>query len=353
MSQLDEQYNRVINSLRSSYDASATPQERERLKYMLADVEAQYDAGREALTSLYADTARDIQQQIAESQAGTAQSVARAGEMFGGLAQSTRSLMEEEAARRIMENRGLGVGAARTDPTNEWVNLLESMTPIQQQYAQNIGDIGTSSLRNIAARAQLQGAASQGDLTRTAGVTRATAQMSAIQDVIDRARKEQERAEDREFLLQRDRLAAQEALRQIAAQSAARAQDADPFAFEDSEVNAARNGAGLVEPQVFAEQRQSKNLSISPTDWQYYYNAYTEEIFGRQNFLNNRINTNNGLIQNILDATSNEDARSASVAQELAILEESNRNLREQIEDLGSRLYNSRQYIISLGVELP
>lgn len=343
MSQLDEQYNRVINSLRSSYDASATPQERERLKYMLADVEAQYDAGRDALTSLYADTARNIQREIAESQAGTAQSVARSGEMFGGLAQSTRSIMEEEAARRIMENRGLGVGAAVTDPTNEWVNLIETMVPLQQQYAQNIGDIGTSSLRNIAARAQLQGAASQGDLTRTAGVTRATAQMSAMQDVIDRARKEQERAEEREFLLQRDRIAAQEALRQIAAQGAARAQDTDPYAYNEALRDAQYAGEQKISPSNWAELRAGSGLSITAADWQTYWNGYQNQTARQINNYNSSIQTNNQEISRIISTGA--DQTSQEAAARLAQLEANNAALSSAIGTLNDDLAQVNLYI--------
>jgi hypothetical protein len=187
---IEQQYNNILRELKSSYRLAETEQEKERLRFMLADIEAQRDAGLQAIAEGYEATVQSIRQRATTAREGAASR----GQEYGAELNQNRDLA---AQRMMLQNlqqqeqfRGLGSGSA--DPTNEWIGLMSALGPAQQQYTQRMGDITAEGIDWMADTTAGQGLAQQADLQRLAAATRSGAIMSHQQQVAARTQREAE-----------------------------------------------------------------------------------------------------------------------------------------------------------------
>lgn len=195
---IQRQYQNILRELSGMYQLAETEQEKERLRYMLADIEAQRDAGLAAIESGYAKTVADIRARGVTAGAEGAQRAERYGSQIQGFATGLEGRLIDQQAAQVAANRGLGSGG--DSAMNEWVGLINSMAPAQQQYTQNMSDINVEGINWLGDVTASQGQAQAADLTRLAAATRSTGTMSHMDRVADRI--ERERAEQRAALMQ-------------------------------------------------------------------------------------------------------------------------------------------------------
>ena len=187
---INRQYNNILRELQGMYQLSETDEERERLRFMLADIEAQRDAGLEAISQGYAQTVAAIQQRGEISRQQTAERAERFGSQLEGYADRTAQRMMLQNINQQQQFRGLGSGSQ--NPVNEWVGLMSAMAPLQQQYTQRMGDITGEGIDWLAGTVGAQGQAQQADLQRLAAATRSASIMSHQRQVDDRIQRERE-----------------------------------------------------------------------------------------------------------------------------------------------------------------
>lgn len=187
---IQEQYNAIFRELQGMYNLSETDEEKERLRFMLADIEAQRDAGLQAIAQGYAETAGKIKERAVLSQKETQERSQRYSDELSGYAQQTEQRLIDQQAAQVAGNRGLGIGAG-VNPTNEFVGLMNTMAPTQQRYTQRMGDINSEAMQFMADTVESQGLAQQGDLQRLAAATRSGSIANHQKSVGDRIAREQ------------------------------------------------------------------------------------------------------------------------------------------------------------------
>lgn len=189
---LDNTFNGIVDELRAMYQLSETEDEKERLRFMLSDIEAQREAGIEAISAGAAATIQRLGEREQKSRQGTTQAVADVGASLGGTADTLARTQQDVTERQIEGNRGLGLGAAVMPQSDLYVDALRSMIPIEQTYQQRLGDITSEGIADqIALTGNLE-TALQGDLLRQASATRAATILSQNQAVQDRINNERE-----------------------------------------------------------------------------------------------------------------------------------------------------------------
>jgi hypothetical protein len=183
---LDATVDGIVGELRAMYQLSETEDEKERLRFMLADIEAQREAGIAAISAGAAATIQGLKEREEKSRAGTTQAVSDVGATLGRTADTLAANQQALSQEQIEANRGLGLGATVQPATNYYVDALRSMIPVEQTYQQRLGDI---TAEGIASQVGLTGnleAALQGDLMRQASATRAGTLLSHSQSVQNR-----------------------------------------------------------------------------------------------------------------------------------------------------------------------
>lgn len=186
---LQGQYEGLISRFRDSWRLSETQEEKDRLLYMLADIEAQYDAGQKSIEQVYGAKIASVKSQAEAAAAGN---VARTGENVARLTAGADALDERlgGVSSAVAEGtRGMGVGLGQTG-TNEWANLVRAQIPIQESSLFNVGQIGVDALNYLAEAGGLQQAAQQGDLSRLRAATTSAAQYGHMRDVAQRIDRE-------------------------------------------------------------------------------------------------------------------------------------------------------------------
>lgn len=186
ISGLKQQYDGVIEELKNQYKLAETDEEKERIRYIVADVEAQREAGEKAIAEVYASKVQEIQQRSATSRQQTGVSAQEAGDVFRRGASDLRSDVDKSRAGLVAGNRGLGLGGSFESGADPFVNLMSSMAPVSQNYAQRIGDIGSEAIDFMGATTQGQGAAQQADMRRLAMATSSAAQTQHASEVAQR-----------------------------------------------------------------------------------------------------------------------------------------------------------------------
>ena len=189
---IQQQYNNVLRDLQSMYNKSETDFEKEQIRRILADIEAQKNAGLKALSEGYAATSAGMRTQAGDVRTQAVERGAEFGGRISGIGSGLEQRLIDQQAASAVENRGLGVGAAAVDPTNEWVNLINTLAPMQQNYTQGMGDLAAQGVDWMANTVDAQGLAQQGDLQRLAAATSAGARMSQDRRVGDRIQRETE-----------------------------------------------------------------------------------------------------------------------------------------------------------------
>ena len=187
---INQQYNNILRELQTMYQLSETDEERERLRFMLADIEAQRDAGLQAISEGYAKTVGDIREQAVLSGERTTERAQRYGQDLEESADRAAQRMMLQNTQQQEQFRGLGSGSR--SPVNEWVGLMSAMAPAQQLYTQRMGDISQEGMEWIANTVGAQGQAQSADLQRLAAATRSGTIANQQAQVSDRINRERE-----------------------------------------------------------------------------------------------------------------------------------------------------------------
>lgn len=195
---IQQQYNNIFKELQGMYNLAETEEEKERLRFMLADIEAQRDAGLTALEEGYAKTVGDINARAVKSREETKQRAQQSSQELAAIRDRSRERMIAQQAAQVAGARGLGT-AAGVSPENEWIDLMSQYPETQQRYIQRMGDITAEGIDWLADTTAAQGLAQRGDLQRLAASTRAAVVANQQQQVADRIAREQ--AEMRDAML--------------------------------------------------------------------------------------------------------------------------------------------------------
>ena len=195
---IQAQYNNIFRELQSMYNLAETEMEKERLRFMLADIEAQRDAGLQAIATGYADTAGRIRERAVKTQAEGQERAGQYADQLSGYAGQSEQRMIDQQAMQVAANRGLGIGAG-VDPMNEWNRFQNVLPDIQRQYTGRMADITSEGINWMADTVDAQGLAQQAELQRLAASTRSGTIASHQAAVASRIAREQ--AEQRDALM--------------------------------------------------------------------------------------------------------------------------------------------------------
>jgi len=187
---INQQYNNILRELQGMYQLSETDEERERLRFMLADIEAQKDAGLRAISEGYSQTVSQIQQEATLAGERTTERSQRYGSELEASADRAAQRMMLQNIDQQQQFRGLGSGSQA--PVNEFVGLMSAMAPAQQLYTQRMGDISREGMEWLAQTVGAQGQAQGADLQRLAGATRSGAIARQQAEVSERINRERE-----------------------------------------------------------------------------------------------------------------------------------------------------------------
>jgi hypothetical protein len=187
---IQRQYDNILRELQGSYRLSETEQERERLRFMLSDIEAQRDAGLQAISEGYTATVAAIRERATLAAEGGQERAGRFGAQLDAERDMSAERMALQNLQQQQEFRGLGSGSA--DPSNEWIGLMSALAPAQSTYTQRMGDITSEGINWLADTTAAQGLAQQGDLQRLAAATRSGAILSHQDRVAQRTQREAE-----------------------------------------------------------------------------------------------------------------------------------------------------------------
>jgi len=192
---IQQQYNNIFRELQKMYNLSETEEEKDRLRFMLADIEAQRDAGLQAISEGYSNTVGNIQARAVKTRAETTERANRyKAELQQNKDQSLQRMIDQQAAQ-VAGARGLG-SAAGQSPENEWVQLMSQYPGIQQRYTQRMGDISAEGIDWLADTTASQGLAQQADLQRLAASTRSAVIAQQQRQVANRINAEREALRD-------------------------------------------------------------------------------------------------------------------------------------------------------------
>jgi len=175
------QYDRAVKELQSMYQLSETDDEKERLRFMLADIQAQAEAGREAINNVFERKRKEVSTLTEKSRENTLKSAQNAFDLYSVSAGQLKDMLE--ADRQKVAQEVTGFGAATPRDQSEYVQLLSAMAPVAQQSRQAIGDINTEGLEWLGSVMGEQSASRQADLQRLSSSTRAAAISQHMQGV--------------------------------------------------------------------------------------------------------------------------------------------------------------------------
>jgi hypothetical protein len=277
---LTSEYDRAIASLRGQYQTAETQEEKERLRFILADIEAQYEAGSEAISSLYAETVQRLSQKATDYRAGIEGRATDVESSFLGLAQQgvDRNLARREGL--VQDYRGLGVGVGY-DPRDANTDFLASLAPIQGAYSRTIGESTAGGIDFIAGMAEQQGLAQQGDLKRLAAITRTAAIQTHQQQVAARVQAERAAARSDRNNLQMAALAARQSAMDLNARLMNQALQAQEFVpgvnvqerYTNMTALATQLGGSLTNPNLFATAFNNQFGGSPPPEFREMYMA--------------------------------------------------------------------------------
>jgi hypothetical protein len=188
LSAISSSYNGAVSEIRRLYNLSETEEEKELLRFQLADLEAQLDAGQKAVRKLYSEKTANLQLMTQQSRAEGTQSAEAIGQLYNQSATDLEALQEARRSAQVERNRGLGIGAVGLE--GDYGNLLRTMAPIAQSSAQTISDIGSQGLEFLSGLSQSMGAAREGELQSLAAARNASIREMYMQQVLDRINQE-------------------------------------------------------------------------------------------------------------------------------------------------------------------
>lgn len=277
---LDAEYQRLLGSLRGQYQTSETAQEKERLRFMLADIEAQYEAGVEAISSLYSETTAKLNNQARDYRSGIE---GRAGEVESAFTQLASQAVDRNLARReglAEQYRGYGI-ASGYDPRDASTDFLASLAPIQGNYSRMMGESTAAGIDFIAGMAEMQGLAQQGDLKRLAAATRTSAIQTHQAQVDARIQAERAAARGDRMQMQMAALSARQNAMDLNARLMSQAIQAEQYVpgqnvgqrYTEMTNLATNLGQQKVEPSLFASSFVNQFGGTPPPEFREMYIA--------------------------------------------------------------------------------
>jgi hypothetical protein len=177
-------YNSTVNEIKRLYKLSETEEEKELLRFQLADLEQQVEAGQEAVRGLYMEKTQNLKLMASQSREQGARSAESMGQLYSGAATDLEALQEARRSTQTERYRGLGIGSSPLDA--EYSGLLRATAPIAQGSAQQISDIGSQGLDYLAGLSESMGAARQGELQSLGAARNASIRETYMQSVLDR-----------------------------------------------------------------------------------------------------------------------------------------------------------------------
>lgn len=177
-------YNKTLNEIKKLYNLSETEEEKELLRFQLADLEAQVKSGQEAVQNLYGEKTANLQLMAARSRQEGAKSAEGMGSVYSGAATDLEALQEARRAAQVEEYRGLGIGAVPLDA--DYSGLLRTLAPVAQTSAQTIADIGAQGLDYLGGLSESMGAARVGELQSLGAARDASIRQAYMQQVLER-----------------------------------------------------------------------------------------------------------------------------------------------------------------------
>lgn len=203
---ISKEYDNIISQLRDQYQFAETPEEKARLKYMLADIELEFDAANQSIEEVY-----ELRQQDVSAMGPDILSRSRSeGQQAGSYFTSLAGTMEQDAAnvRNRTADEFTGLGIENVDQVeNEWTMLIRSFAPIQQTYIEDQGRQTINDLARIEASMEMQSASQLAQLERMRTGTVNTAQYRHMQQVEQRIETEKQDARARITSIMLDKLA--------------------------------------------------------------------------------------------------------------------------------------------------
>jgi hypothetical protein len=170
---LNFQYDRSVAELRSMYQLAETEDERERLRFILADIQNQHESGQRAIENVFERKREEVSKLTERSRENALKSAQKAFDLYETSAAQLKDMLELERRKTSEDVYGFGAAAPRDD--SEYVQLLSAMAPVAMESRQAIGDIGTEGLEWLGAVMGEQSAARGADLQRLSLSTRAAA----------------------------------------------------------------------------------------------------------------------------------------------------------------------------------
>jgi hypothetical protein len=181
-------YNSAVGEIKNLYKLSETEEEKELLRYQLADLQAQVEAGTTAVKNLYSEKTANIQLKASRSRKEGAQASEERGQVFTDASTNLAALQEARNNAQVSSNRGLGIGGVSLD--SDYTGLLSSMAPVAKTSAQNISDIGSQGLDYLGGLSESMSAARQGELQSIGTSADASIRQQHMQNVADRVAQE-------------------------------------------------------------------------------------------------------------------------------------------------------------------
>lgn len=182
ISNMENEYNNAVGNLRGKFQLAETDAERDRIRYILADLEAQKSAGLAAIADLYTSQIGQVGQARERSIADTARAVSDVEQLYGDTVSGLEGRLEQVAA----DVSDIAPGLQTFEPPNEYAQALESLSPIEQTYSQRIGDISADALAARQEGMRGEQAAQAGELERLALAQRSAALLAHNAQVQDR-----------------------------------------------------------------------------------------------------------------------------------------------------------------------
>lgn len=189
---LDAQFEQRMDSLREQFNFSETAEEKRMLSRALADIEAQRDAGYQAIEQGYADAVAQANERGASSEQATAEETAAVAGLYSDAQTAVREGAAATNAAYDAEGGGaLGAGAdGGSAGAEDFARMLAAEGASEQALTQRLGNITAEGAGWMADTLAGQGQAAQGDLNRMALATRNRADMEHQRRVQERIQQE-------------------------------------------------------------------------------------------------------------------------------------------------------------------
>jgi len=272
---LASQYDGLIQNLQTSYRLAETEEERQRLRYMLADIEAQYDAAIQTINTTYQAKQENLANRIEEERAYSLDFAQRSGDVFTNLAEESEARLGDISQNLSEQYRGLGLESADSI-TNEWTQVVRALDPIQTTYLTEAGNNRVATMNRSLESMAMQEMAQMADLERLKAQTTSAAQYRYLEDVEDRINSEYIDMRNTITNITMTKISATQSALEFNATMRDRAaarieQEPDPTARYDAFLEYSTGSGGmLMDPEEFEQQFRILSRGEAPDDRMWY-----------------------------------------------------------------------------------